>query len=171
MKSLGKIIRSVQAFGRGLSGLSGSGAGAAFAASAWLSAAALLAASRISAFSKFSKKKISLSAWWPAPASARLSAPPIAAASPSPELEQMATRVRFKDFARWTLSRYGFASNERMIKFLSSILKVKTFEELQIPLAVTATDFSTGAGSRVPLRTSGRSRCAPVALIPECFCR
>jgi len=64
-----------------------------------------------------------------------------------PELEQMAERVRFKDFARWTLSRYGFASNERMIKFLSSILKVKTFEELQIPLAVTATDFSTGAGA------------------------
>ncbi|MGZ5063099.1 MAG: patatin-like phospholipase family protein, partial [Usitatibacter sp.] len=55
-----------------------------------------------------------------------------------PELEQIATRVRFKHFARWTLSRYGFASNERMIKFLSSILKVKTFEELQIPLAVTA---------------------------------
>src|SRR5712691_8345740 len=31
------------------------------------------------------------------------------------ELEQIATRVRFKHFARWTLSRYGFASNQRMI--------------------------------------------------------
>ncbi len=62
------------------------------------------------------------------------------------ELEQMATRVRFKHFARWTLSRFGFASNERMIGFLNSTLKVRTFEELRIPLAVTATDFSTGEG-------------------------
>ena len=79
------------------------------------------------------------------------------------ELEQMATRVRFKDFARWTLSRYGFASNERMIKFLSSILKVKTFEELLIPLAVTATDFSTGAGAVFhsgPLVDPVRASCA-----------
>ena len=33
-----------------------------------------------------------------------------------------------------------------MIGFLSGILKVRTFEELRIPLAVTATDFSTGDG-------------------------
>jgi NTE family protein len=62
------------------------------------------------------------------------------------ELGAVASRVRFRSFARWTLSRYGFASNHRMIGFLNSLLKVKTFEELQIPLAVTATDFSTGAG-------------------------
>src|SRR5438132_9576478 len=42
------------------------------------------------------------------------------------DLEQMATRVRFKHFARWTLSRFGFASNERMIGFLNSMLKVRT---------------------------------------------
>ena len=71
--------------------------------------------------------------------------------------------MRFKHFARWTLSRYGFASNERMIKFLSSILKVKTFEELRIPLAVTATDFSTGAGAVFhsgPLVDPVRASCA-----------
>lgn len=62
------------------------------------------------------------------------------------DLEQIATRVRFKHFARWTLSRYGFASNQRMIGFLNSTLKVRTFEELRIPLAVTATDFATGEG-------------------------
>ena len=27
------------------------------------------------------------------------------------ELEQIATRVRFRDLARWTVSRYGFATN------------------------------------------------------------
>src|ERR1700731_936455 len=58
----------------------------------------------------------------------------------------MAASIRFSNFARWTLSRCGFASNDRMISFLTRILKVKTFEELRIPLGVTATDFNTGEG-------------------------
>jgi NTE family protein len=33
-----------------------------------------------------------------------------------------------------------------MISFLTRFLKVKTFEELRIPLGVTATDFNTGEG-------------------------
>lgn len=60
------------------------------------------------------------------------------------ELEEIAALVRFKDFARWTISRFGFATNDRMTGFLDRILKVKTFEELRLPLAVTATDFVTG---------------------------
>lgn len=62
------------------------------------------------------------------------------------ELAEMAAQVRFRDFARWTISRYGFASNERMVGFLKRVLKVRTFEELRIPLAVTATDFISGEG-------------------------
>ena len=62
------------------------------------------------------------------------------------ELAEMAAQVRFRDFARWTISRYGFATNERMVGFLKRILKVRTFEELRIPLAVTATDFISGEG-------------------------
>jgi NTE family protein len=62
------------------------------------------------------------------------------------ELHAMAHNVRFATFARWTLSRCGFASNDRMISFLTRFLKVKTFEELRIPLGVTATDFNTGEG-------------------------
>jgi NTE family protein len=79
------------------------------------------------------------------------------------ELEAVAGRVRFKDFARWTLSRLGIADNLRMIKFLNSILKVKTFEELRIPLAVTATDFSSGQGvvfRSGPLVDPVRASCA-----------
>jgi len=64
----------------------------------------------------------------------------------SAELEQVARSVRFTTFARWTLSRYGFASNDRMVAFLDRTLKVKTFEELRIPLGVAATDFNTGEG-------------------------
>lgn len=62
------------------------------------------------------------------------------------EMEKIACRVRFRDFARWTVSRLGFASNQRMLGFLNSVLKVKNFEEMQIPLGVTATDFATGEG-------------------------
>lgn len=62
------------------------------------------------------------------------------------ELHDMARHVRFTNFARWTLSRCGFASNDRMISFMTRFLKVKNFEELRIPLGVTATDFNTGKG-------------------------
>jgi NTE family protein len=62
------------------------------------------------------------------------------------ELEEVARSVRFTTFARWTLSRFGFASNDRMVTFLTRTLRVKTFEELRIPLGVTATDFNTGEG-------------------------
>ncbi len=60
------------------------------------------------------------------------------------EMERIAALVRFKDFARWTLSRNGLASNDRMIPFFDKVLKAKTFEELKIPIAVVATDFATG---------------------------
>jgi NTE family protein len=63
------------------------------------------------------------------------------------ELEEIAHQVRFTTFARWTLSRYGFANNDRMATFLKRTLKVQTFEELRIPLGVAATDFNTGKGT------------------------
>src|SRR6478752_8286466 len=62
------------------------------------------------------------------------------------EMEEVARNTRFTSFARWTLSRYGFASNDRMISFLTRTLKCKHFEDLRIPLGVTATDFNTGEG-------------------------
>jgi NTE family protein len=60
------------------------------------------------------------------------------------ELSQMAATVRFKDFSRWTISRLGLFSNDRMSKFLGRIMRCRTFEELRIPLAVAATDIITG---------------------------
>jgi NTE family protein len=60
------------------------------------------------------------------------------------ELEEIAALVRFKDFSRWTLSRFGLFSNDKMALFLNKFLRCKTFEELRIPLAVTATDIVTG---------------------------
>lgn len=77
------------------------------------------------------------------------------------ELEEVAHLVRFSSFARWTLSRYGLATNDRMVKFLEKMVKVKTFEEMKIPFAISATDFVTGdpvvfkSGSLIdPIRAS-----------------
>jgi len=61
------------------------------------------------------------------------------------ELKEIARATRFKDFARWTLSRSGLCSNDRMQHYCARILKVTAFEDLKIPLAVAATDFHTGA--------------------------
>jgi NTE family protein len=60
------------------------------------------------------------------------------------ELEEVAHLVRFKDFSRWTFSRFGLFSNDKMSIFLGKILRCKTFEDLKIPLAVAATDIITG---------------------------
>ncbi len=62
----------------------------------------------------------------------------------SVELEAMARTLRFSDFARWTLSRYGFCNSDRMVRLFERTLKKHTFEDLAIPLAITATEFRTG---------------------------
>jgi NTE family protein len=60
------------------------------------------------------------------------------------ELAEIAGLVRFKDFSRWTFSRFGIFSNDKLAKYLQRVLRCKTFEELRIPLAVAATDIITG---------------------------
>ena len=163
MKSLGKIIRSVQAFGRGLTGVAGQeqapgSAGIGLA----LGGGFARGIAHIGVLKVLEQENIPISLVAGTSVGALIGAAYCSGVT-IPELEQMATRVRFKHFARWTLSRYGFASNERMIKFLSSILKVNTFEELMIPLAVTATDFSTGQGvvfQSGPLVDPVRASCA-----------
>jgi NTE family protein len=163
VKSLDKIIRSVQAFGRGLTGVAGQeqapgSAGIGLA----LGGGFARGIAHIGVLKVLEQENIPISLVAGTSVGALIGAAYCSGVT-IPELEQMATRVRFKHFARWTLSRYGFASNERMIKFLSSILKVNTFEELLIPLAVTATDFSTGQGvvfQSGPLVDPVRASCA-----------
>lgn len=60
------------------------------------------------------------------------------------EMIEDARKVRWRQFARWTLPRLGFATNERLEVMLREMLHCTTFEELSIPLAVVATDISTG---------------------------
>jgi NTE family protein len=60
------------------------------------------------------------------------------------DMARIAHRMHFKDFARWTLDRGGFYSNDRVAHFLNHVLPCKDFSELKIPLAVVATELSSG---------------------------
>ncbi len=86
------------------------------------------------------------------------------------ELEEVACILKFSDFARFTLSRYGLWNNDRMARLLQRILKVKTFEDLKIPLSVSATDFVTGDSvvfKEGPLVDAVRASCAyPGVFLP-----
>jgi NTE family protein len=63
---------------------------------------------------------------------------------PANEIAEMGRRIRFKDFARWTLERGGFCTNDRLGALLTRIYPCKTFSELRIPLVVVATELFSG---------------------------
>jgi NTE family protein len=147
VKSLGKIIRSVQAFGRELSGktltpespprvpLIGVALGGGFARGI----------AHVGVLKVLEEEGIPVRLLTGTSVGALIGASYCSGLSAA-DLEEVAHSVRFATFARWTLSRFGFASNDRMIAFLTRTLKAKTFEELRIPLGVAATDFNTGEG-------------------------
>jgi NTE family protein len=94
------------------------------------------------------------------------------------ELEEVARTARFRDFARWTFSRHGFCSNDRISRFCARVMKASTFEELKVPLAITATDYRTGEAvifSNGPLAGPIRASCAypgmfrPVEIDGRCY--
>lgn len=60
------------------------------------------------------------------------------------ELEQQAMITHFRDFGRWTISRMGMATNERLEAFLRRFTDVRTFEEMKIPFGIVTTDLLTG---------------------------
>jgi NTE family protein len=170
IKGLNKIVRSVRAFGRGIAGVPapaiptkipsiGLALGGGFARGI----------AHIGVLKVLETENISVDFVAGTSVGALIGAAYCSGVSPA-ELEQIASKVRFRDLARWTLSRYGFASNLRMISFLNKILKVQTFEELQIPLAVTATDFASGEGvvfRSGPLADPVRASCAyPGVFLP-----
>jgi NTE family protein len=146
VKSLGKIIRSVQAFGRELSGKTvpvvspripaiGLALGGGFARGI----------AHIGVLKVLEQEGIPIRVVTGTSVGALIGACYCSGLSVA-ELEDVAHSVRFTTFARWTVSRFGFASNDRMVAFLNRTLKCKTFEDLRIPLGVTATDFNTGEG-------------------------
>ena len=52
--------------------------------------------------------------------------------------------LRFRDIARWRVSRLGLASNQRLGGLVDRVFESQQFEDLKIPMAVVATDLSNG---------------------------
>lgn len=147
MKSLGKIIRSVQAFGRELSrkAVAPEAAPQIPAIGLALGGGFARGIAHIGVLKVLEEEGIPVRVVSGTSVGALIGASYCSGLSCA-ELEDVAHAVRFTTFARWTISRFGFATNDRMTAFLARTLKVRTFEELRIPLGVTATDFNTGEG-------------------------
>ena len=67
-----------------------------------------------------------------------------AGGTPLDEMQRQGSETHFRDFGRWTLSRMGMASNERLEEFLHKFTPAKSFEEMRIPLSIVATDLVEG---------------------------
>jgi NTE family protein len=146
VKSLGKIIRSVQAFGRELSRKTAPGLSPRVPAiGVALGGGFARGIAHIGVLRVLEQEGIPIRAVTGTSVGALIGACYCSGLSLA-EMQDVAHNTRFTTFARWTLSRYGFASNDRMVAFLTRTLKCKTFEEMRIPLGVTATDFNTGEG-------------------------
>jgi NTE family protein len=52
--------------------------------------------------------------------------------------------LRFRDIARWQVSRLGLASNHRLGNLIEQVFESRRFEDLRIPVAVVATDLANG---------------------------
>src|SRR5271154_5681977 len=52
--------------------------------------------------------------------------------------------LRFRDIARWRVSRLGLASNHRLADLIEQVFESRNFEDLRIPMAVVATDLANG---------------------------
>jgi NTE family protein len=60
------------------------------------------------------------------------------------EMARQGSATRFRDFGRWTLSRMGMASNERLEDFLDRFTTSNNFSQMHIPLSIVATDLLKG---------------------------
>ncbi len=68
----------------------------------------------------------------------------LACGRPLDELMEHARDMRWSSVGRWTIPSLGFATNQRMERMLTAVLRCTRFEDLKIPLAVVAADISTG---------------------------
>lgn len=59
-------------------------------------------------------------------------------------MERQGALTTFHDFGRWTLSRYGMASNLRLESYLHRLTSAEFFHQTKIPLSIVATDLISG---------------------------
>ena len=67
-----------------------------------------------------------------------------ASGAPLARIIETCRTLRFRDIARWRVSRLGLASNQRLGNLIESVFESRRFEDLRIPLAVVATDLNSG---------------------------
>lgn len=67
-----------------------------------------------------------------------------ASGAPLPLIIETCRTLRFRDIARWRVSRLGLASNQRLADLIERVFDSRHFEDLRIPLAVVATDLTSG---------------------------
>ena len=67
-----------------------------------------------------------------------------ASGAPLERIIETCRTLRFRDIARWHVSRLGLASNHRLGALIERVFGSRQFEDLQIPLAVVVTDLSSG---------------------------
>jgi NTE family protein len=67
-----------------------------------------------------------------------------ASGTPLDLMERQGIETRFRDFGRWTLSRMGMASNDRLEHFLHKFTPAEYFSDMKIPLGIVATDIVAG---------------------------
>ncbi|HET8922494.1 MAG TPA: patatin-like phospholipase family protein [Candidatus Acidoferrum sp.] len=67
-----------------------------------------------------------------------------ASGAPLERIIETCRTLRFRDIARWRVSRLGLASNQRLGQLIERVFESRQFEDLRIPLAVVATDLSSG---------------------------
>jgi NTE family protein len=68
----------------------------------------------------------------------------IASGAELPCIVAKCREIRFRDFAKWRVSRFGLASNERLGALANKFFGTRQFEDLSLPLSVVATDLGTG---------------------------
>jgi NTE family protein len=67
-----------------------------------------------------------------------------ASGAPLTRIIETCRTLRFRDIARWQVSRLGLTSNDRLGQLMERVFAQRDFEGLGIPLAVVATDLNTG---------------------------
>jgi NTE family protein len=67
-----------------------------------------------------------------------------ASGAPLAHIIETCRTLRFRDIARWRVSRLGLASNQRLENLIERVFDSRQFEDLRIPLAVVATDLASG---------------------------
>lgn len=86
------------------------------------------------------------------------------------EIMSFFKKKSFKEFAELTIPHTGIFKTDRFKRFLKTHLKAKTFEDLQIPMKIIATDLANGTSvvfDRGPLIPAVIASCAfPIIFTP-----